>query len=281
MNKLILILITLNVSLYLYGQDPVKVYFEEHFQTVENKPTSYYRLYDINKSGASIKDYSHDIIELEARINGLTDVDSLNKFIWFIRNEQVKINFEEYFKYVTGEFLLTDTQNKTVYQTEFKDNEYRYLQITDADGKNYLTNGNGDYNYKVFNRNEYVHQVFKDYKVQKSFILVPSQQDTLYSKVDKYAIPYGGYQKFYSKILKTLKYPVLKQLTGQEERVYIQFTVDKTGTLKDFEALTETPSRFHSKTIKKLAKLDPWKPAELEGRPVSTRFILPVTFELY
>ena len=102
MNKLILILITLNVSLYVYGQDPVKVYFEEHFQTVENKPTSYYRLYDINKSGAFVKDYHENILELDARINGLTDVDSLNKFIWFIRNEQAKINFEEYFKYVTG-----------------------------------------------------------------------------------------------------------------------------------------------------------------------------------
>ncbi|MEQ8924529.1 MAG: energy transducer TonB, partial [Fulvivirga sp.] len=61
--------------------------------------------------------------------------------------------------------------------------------------------------------------------------------DEVFTIVEDAAMPPGGYQAFYEYVSKRLKYPAQARRMGIEGKVYVQFVVDKDGSLTEVQAV--------------------------------------------
>ena len=158
----------------------------------------------------------------------------------------------------------------------------------------------------------------KDVNVQEPLVVVDGG-DPIYEKVDKLPQYAGGEQALYRALAESIRYPEVAQEWGVQARVFIQFVVEKDGTLSDIKVLSakdpvsgqvlpeifmtskadgQTPEEAENaqrkaekqteglKAIKaeavRAVKQLPgrWQPGEQGGKPVRVRFLLPVMFRL-
>ncbi|AZQ61196.1 energy transducer TonB [Flammeovirga pectinis] len=90
----------------------------------------------------------------------------------------------------------------------------------------------------------------------------------------------GGMGKFYKWVGKNMKYPSQAKRMGVEGKVYVQFVVDKDGTLTDVKVVRGIGAGCDEAAIKVLQKAPKWKPGKQRGRPVKQRMVLPISFKL-
>jgi protein TonB len=62
-------------------------------------------------------------------------------------------------------------------------------------------------------------------------------------------------------------------------KVYVQYLVDKDGTITNTRALTSLGHGMETEIIRTLKKSGAWEPATINGRPVKAYRKPPVTFE--
>ncbi|MCJ8291799.1 MAG: energy transducer TonB [Crocinitomicaceae bacterium] len=109
---------------------------------------------------------------------------------------------------------------------------------------------------------------------------VPVQVDPILEFTDVEAIFPGGEKAMMKFISDNIKYPEVDKEMGTQGRVYVQFVVEKDGSLSNISIM-----RGVSKTIDREAKrvirlMPKWKPAEAAGKIVRCRSRLPITFVL-
>ncbi|WP_084812105.1 energy transducer TonB [Flammeovirga pacifica] len=90
----------------------------------------------------------------------------------------------------------------------------------------------------------------------------------------------GGMGKFYKWVGKNMKYPSQAKRMGVEGKVYVQFVVDKDGTLTDIKVVRGIGAGCDEAAINVLKKAPKWKPGKQRGRPVKQRMVLPISFKL-
>jgi TonB family protein len=89
--------------------------------------------------------------------------------------------------------------------------------------------------------------------------------------------PVGGNEKFLAAIKANLRYP--EGLTSNG-RVYVAFVVDTTGELRDFSIMRGFHPRADQEALRVLRDLNyRFRPGRQAGKPVSTRFVMPIVFE--
>ncbi len=261
------------------GQSAEK-YFDKYFQRVSEFETEYRRAYettDLQK--VVVQDYKSDSLILYAEVYALQDILKVDNFVLYVRNSLFELNKKPYFNTVKGHFTTYEsdgTTKKFIYDAD----RLKYYQISDKTTANYLNKGTGRHESLSSSKDEKSTTIYIDSLIVDAFVIRSVRKDTIYGMYDRGAEPTGGFNAFFNDIISTLKYPYLKRLAGQESQIHIQFTVDKNGRLTDFVALTPKTTQFEKKTINKLSKFKNWNPAFKDGKPVKTRFILPVTFKL-
>lgn len=137
--------------------------------------------------------------------------------------------------------------------------------------------------------------------------------DKIYDIVEVNPEYIGGVEAMYMAILKTMKYPVKAQEAGVDGRVMVQFVVEKDGSLSDVKAIRVKSEAKQLSEVVVTAKKDnvtpeekaaeeareaalqslkdeavrvvkslpnKWNPATQDGKPVRSRFLLPVVFRL-
>lgn len=109
----------------------------------------------------------------------------------------------------------------------------------------------------------------KEEKEEKIFMIVEDQ-----------AMPKGGLKKFYRYIGKNLKYPSQARRMGVEGKVYIQFVVEKDGSITDIKILKGIGSGCDEEAVRVLKKAPKWKPGKQRGVPVRVRRSIPIVFKL-
>jgi protein TonB len=67
---------------------------------------------------------------------------------------------------------------------------------------------------------------------------------------------------------------------GIEGKVYVQFVVDKDGTLTDIKALKGIGAGCDEEAVRVIGGSPKWKPGKQRGRPVKVRMVLPIIFKL-
>lgn len=84
----------------------------------------------------------------------------------------------------------------------------------------------------------------------------------------------GGIQKFYDFVGKNYKVPEEEDIKG---KVFVQFVVEKDGTLTDIKVIRDLGFGTGKEAIRVLKKSPKWKPGIQNGRPVRVLYSLPIS----
>ena len=104
--------------------------------------------------------------------------------------------------------------------------------------------------------------------------------DEIFTIVEDQPTPEGGMAAFYQFVQKNLKYPAQARRMGIEGKVFVQFVVDKDGTLTEVKAVKGIGAGCDEEAVRVIEGAPKWKPGKQRGRSVKVRMILPITFKL-
>ena len=90
----------------------------------------------------------------------------------------------------------------------------------------------------------------------------------------------GGMEAFYKYVAEEMDYPSLARRMGIEGRVYVQFVIDKDGSITEVNAVRGIGAGCDEEAELVLANAPKWVPGKQRGRAVKVRMILPITFRL-
>jgi protein TonB len=104
--------------------------------------------------------------------------------------------------------------------------------------------------------------------------------EEIFTIVEDQPQPKGGMAAFYEYIGKKLKYPAQARRMGIEGKVFVEFVVDKDGTITDVKAIKGIGAGCDEEAIRVIQASPKWNAGKQRGRPVKVRMILPITFKL-
>lgn len=121
-----------------------------------------------------------------------------------------------------------------------------------------------------------------DDEIEKG-ILAYKPDDEIVEEIVSFAqeqASFPGGEKAWSKFLKkNLKYTRQAQSQGIEGRVYVQFIVEKDGSLSDIKIAKGLGAGLDEEVLRVLNLSPKWNPAKQSFRPVRFRMILPIYFK--
>ncbi|MCC8174160.1 MAG: energy transducer TonB, partial [Odoribacter sp.] len=79
---------------------------------------------------------------------------------------------------------------------------------------------------------------------------------------------------------KNLNYPPIAQENGIQGRVYIQFVVEKDGSITDVNVVRSVDAALDREALRVVKAMPSWNPGKQRGRAVRTQFTLPIVFQL-
>lgn len=104
--------------------------------------------------------------------------------------------------------------------------------------------------------------------------------DEIFQFVEQQPEPKGGMKAFYQYISKNLNYPALARRSAVEGKVYVQFVIDKDGTITDVVILKGIGFGCDEEAKRVLESSPKWNPGKQRGKPVKVRMSLPIVFML-
>jgi protein TonB len=104
--------------------------------------------------------------------------------------------------------------------------------------------------------------------------------EEVFTIVEEGAEPVGGYEEFYKYIKKALKYPSQARRMGVEGKVYVQFVVDKDGSLNEIKVIKGIGAGCDEEASRVIQEASKWKPGKQRGRAVKQRIVMPISFKL-
>jgi len=106
--------------------------------------------------------------------------------------------------------------------------------------------------------------------------------DQIFTIVEQQAEFKGGMKKFYEYVAKMMngRYPMQAKRMGIEGKVFVQFVVERDGSITDVIAIRGIGAGCDQLAIKVIRESPKWNPGKQRGRAVRVRRILPITFKL-
>lgn len=104
--------------------------------------------------------------------------------------------------------------------------------------------------------------------------------DEIFTIVEDQPYFVGGQAMFRQFILKNLVYPTQARRFGIEGKVFVQFVVERDGSLTDIKVLKGIGAGCDREAVRVLAKSPKWHPGKQRGNPVRVRAIIPLNFTL-
>ena len=194
--------------------------------------------------------------------------------------ENLKISFDTYFIPVVDYWDSTGTQlvfNGTgIYKTYDK----RGLLISQGRLVDFRKEGEWIYYdgiSKVRRTQLYVRGKLSEQskKGQATDATITEETTTL---VEKAATPVGGMKRFMKYLSAKIRYPETARKYKIEGRVFVQFVVDKDGTLTDVAVVKGIGGGCDQEAIRVIENAPKWIPATQNGELVKQKLILPIVF---
>ncbi len=110
--------------------------------------------------------------------------------------------------------------------------------------------------------------------------LKEEKADQIFTIVEDEPSPKGGMAAFYGFVSKNLKYPSQARRMDIEGKVFVQFVVDKDGTLSNVHVLKGIGAGCDQEAIRVIKDAPKWNPGKQRGRPVRVRMVIPIVFKL-
>ncbi len=98
--------------------------------------------------------------------------------------------------------------------------------------------------------------------------------------VEETAAPQGGMPAFYEFVGKKLKYPAQARRMGIEGKVFVEFVIERDGSITDVKAIKGIGAGCDEEAVRVLQSAPKWKPGKQRGKPVRQRMVLPIAFKL-
>ncbi len=107
-----------------------------------------------------------------------------------------------------------------------------------------------------------------------------NQDQTIYTIPEKPAEPIGGLQALSQHITKNLRYPGLARRTGIEGRVFVEFVVEKNGSVSQLRVIKGIDKACDQEAVRLIKSFTKWQPGKHQGKIVRVKRSFPVLFKL-
>jgi len=104
--------------------------------------------------------------------------------------------------------------------------------------------------------------------------------DEIFTIVEQKPEPVGGMKAFYEYLGANLHYPPQARRMGIEGRVFVQFVVEKDGSLTDVQLVRGIGAGCDEEAIRVIENAPKWQPGKQRGQPVRVRNVMPILFRL-
>lgn len=104
--------------------------------------------------------------------------------------------------------------------------------------------------------------------------------DQIFSVVEETAEPKGGMPAFYKFVGEKMKYPAQARRMGVEGRVFVEFVVNRDGSIVDVKAIKGIGAGCDEEAVRVVQSAPAWKPGKQRGKPVRQKMVIPIIFKL-
>ncbi len=125
-------------------------------------------------------------------------------------------------------------------------------------------------------------EISSETKIEMVIVPVVEKEDVdeIFSVVEESANPKGGYPAFYKYIFEKMKYPAQARRMGVEGKVFIEFVVNRDGSIVDVKAIKGIGAGCDEEAIRVVQGAPAWTPGKQRGKPVRQKMVIPITFKL-
>jgi TonB family protein len=107
-----------------------------------------------------------------------------------------------------------------------------------------------------------------------------SEENTTNQQVEEQPSYPGGSTEMSKFIIQNIKYPEAAKKKGIQGKVFVNFTVEKDGSISDAKVTKGIGSGCDEEALRVVKLMPKWIPGKIKGKPVSVRVTLPVMFAL-
>ena len=108
--------------------------------------------------------------------------------------------------------------------------------------------------------------------------LPKGSNEPAYPQPDKEPSYPGGVSALNKFLESNMKYPSEVKKNGIPRRVICQFIITKNGTIANPQVLQKKNTLFEVEAIRIISLMPKWIPGKVKGKPVDTKYILPISF---
>ena len=90
----------------------------------------------------------------------------------------------------------------------------------------------------------------------------------------------GGFEAMAAYIAKSVVYPEKAKAKGVEGKVFVQFVVDTDGSIADATVLRGVGGECDDEALRVVKSMPKWQPATFKGKPVRSKFVMPIYYTL-
>jgi TonB family protein len=265
-----------------YGQTK-RQYFDEKYNALPGaQGATYYREIKSNGKGFIVKDVfvMNDQLAMEAicsEVDPIIVYDGLYKT--YFKNGQLSQEgkYEDNRKRGLWKTFYENGQQKQ--ETLYEKDKTFYKQHWDDAGNAHLVNGTGSYSEESSLRGKQQIEILNHLLIA-SYSFNPTRGDTVYQVVQETAMYEGGMPALYAMIGETLRYPANARRQGIEGKVFIEFVIEKDGTVRHVKAIKGPGGGLNEEAERVLRLMNKWTPGKVRGKPVPQMMVLPVAFRL-
>lgn len=88
----------------------------------------------------------------------------------------------------------------------------------------------------------------------------------------------GGNDAMYRYIADSIIYPEEELSNKISGKVYVEFVVRKDGHVDGVKVRRGAPAAFNAEAVRAIRAMPTWKAGMIDGKPVDTRFVMPINF---
>jgi protein TonB len=104
--------------------------------------------------------------------------------------------------------------------------------------------------------------------------------EEIFTFVEEYPEFPGGEKALYEYIKNNIRYPEVARTSGITGTVYVQFVVEKDGSISDVKVLRGIGGGCDEEAVRVVKSMPKWKPGKQRGQPVRVYYTLPIDFKI-
>lgn len=108
--------------------------------------------------------------------------------------------------------------------------------------------------------------------------VVPEEE--IFQIVEEMPSPAGGMEALYTYLAENMRYPIVAMESGIQGRVYVNFVVEKDGSITDVKVARGIGGGCDEEAVRVVKSMPKWNPGKQRGRPVRVLYGIPVIFTL-